>query len=334
MEWEDSPRGSATPPGKAANRPRKGADKGTSSQLSSSTPHENRWSISGAIAACLQARDAARNYGPGERASGTVVPTDSIPAAIRSVLDATYGTTSEFHIELPSPGQLRARKLIGRSRRIMTGKYPSWKMGQMLHWESRQEAAVFRLLDACPAISRFAEQPFTIHYFDGICWRSHVPDLLVQTCFGDYWILEIKSRWDRHLADAATRASRLAPMLSAYGCKYAVIDEAALCQGKSIDVARQLIRHGRHMPTSKAHDEFVRILSSKGALSKEHMAGLVIDGRYGMDIGANLVLHGYVSTNWSDLQAGKVIYQPLSGSNTQEALEWLLHALGATKRLS
>ena len=50
-------------------------------------------------------------------------------------------------------------------------------MDRLVHWESRLESKVFRLLDVCQAVERFSEQPFTIHYLSDESWRSHVPDV-------------------------------------------------------------------------------------------------------------------------------------------------------------
>jgi len=39
-------------------------------------------------------------------------------------------------ILLPKPGQMRSRNVVSRSNARSTGKYPSWKMGRMIHWEA------------------------------------------------------------------------------------------------------------------------------------------------------------------------------------------------------
>ena len=85
-------------------------------------------------------------------------------------------------LEIISPdlNQMRARRVVSRSRSRPTGKYPSWKMGRMVEWESHNELNAFRLLDADPDASAFHEQPLSIRYT--LCGevRLHVPDVLVE----------------------------------------------------------------------------------------------------------------------------------------------------------
>ena len=57
-------------------------------------------------------------------------------------------------IELPNEGNLRSRTVVSRSRARPTGKYPSWKMGRMIQWESCNELNACRLLDANPRKKR------------------------------------------------------------------------------------------------------------------------------------------------------------------------------------
>lgn len=56
-----------------------------------------------------------------------------------------------LEIAFPPEGTVRARRIVSRSRARPTGKYPSWKMGRMIQWESTNELNAYRLLDANPA---------------------------------------------------------------------------------------------------------------------------------------------------------------------------------------
>src|ERR1700677_1489546 len=56
-------------------------------------------------------------------------------------------TSAIVRVVFPEPGQPRSRGVVSRSNARPTGKYPCWKMGRMLHWESENEFNAFRILD-------------------------------------------------------------------------------------------------------------------------------------------------------------------------------------------
>ena len=249
---------------------------------------------------------------------------------LQSLVDPSV---SGFEIVMPAEGEVRARKIISRSRRVMTGKYPSWKMGRFMHWESRLESKVFRLLDACPAIYRFAEQPFTIRYLSNGEWHSHVPDIVVETCFGDRWILEVKSSKDRSLADALERAKVLSSRLQQIRCKYAIVHQRAIETGASLENVCQLLKHGRKQPTAKAHQAFLELISSESRLSRKRLLGKAIEGDHAIRTGAQLVLRGYLSPSWGQIGNDELEFCLSGNDNNAEALQWLLRALGVDNQL-
>ncbi len=56
------------------------------------------------------------------------------------------------------------RRIVMRSRARATGKYPSWKAGRMVQWESINELNAFRILDAMPEVSTFTERVLTMDH--------------------------------------------------------------------------------------------------------------------------------------------------------------------------
>ena len=86
-----------------------------------------------------------------------------------------------IQIRLPKAGETRIKRVISRSNTKPTGKYPSLKMGHMLHWENIDQLHAFRLLDVTPTISSFHESPMEIQYeIDGEIFFEY-PDLLIQS---------------------------------------------------------------------------------------------------------------------------------------------------------
>lgn len=86
-----------------------------------------------------------------------------------------------IQIRLPEAGETRIKRVISRSNTKPTGKYPSLKMGHMLHWENIDQLHAFRLLDVTPTISSFHESPMEIQYeIDGEIFFEY-PDLLIKS---------------------------------------------------------------------------------------------------------------------------------------------------------
>lgn len=261
-----------------------------------------------------------------------IVPTDQADAGCGSAMDLLPECLG-IKVVLPAAGDVRARKIISRSRRVMTGKYPSFKAGRMLHWESRTESCAFKLLDVCPAVKTFAEQPFTILYLQDGEWLAHIPDIAVETHLGERWILEVKSACDRALEGAMRRADTLAPRLRLFGWRYAVIHQDDINAGTALKNARFLLKHGRGAPSALAHQEFCTLLKEKAMVSRRDLVGLRIDGAHAIDTGAQLAIRGLISLNWNHANSVEIQFRQLTDDNSSESLTWLLRALGATNRL-
>lgn len=263
---------------------------------------------------------------------GRELTQDSAPAWTRELaFDAETTARIGLKIELPRPGETRARKLISRSRRVMTGKYPSWKLGRLVHWESRLESKVFRLLDVCPAVSTYAEQPFTAYYLDQGAWHVHVPDVVLLTFDGRIWILEIKSSRDWALTEANRRAALIAPRLRCLGLSYAIAMESAINEGTSLLNAEALVRAGRVASTATADGAVNALVTERESLSQDDLAGCVVDRRRAFQTAANLVMRGNLSLNWVDANSQPLRIERLMDNNQEESLSWLQRALGVTK---
>lgn len=263
---------------------------------------------------------------------GRSLVSNSPPGWARDLsLDSRVTAQAGLKFELPGMGQLRARKLVSRSRRVMTGKYPSWKLGRLVHWESRLESSVFRLLDACPAVDTYAEQPFTIHYLDAGTWHAHVPDVAYLTIDDQLWIIEIKSFMDRGLADAFRRAALIGPRLKALGLNYAVVTEGSIRAGTSLSNAEALVKAARGSSTAKADHDLKSLVQVRSSVSQAELVGLIVDNRRAFHVAAGLVMRGVLSLNWSDADAQELTILPLTDSNCQESELWLQRALGVIK---
>lgn len=175
-------------------------------------------------------------------------PPHSISAqAYQLEWDLAVGTQDRLagvSIQFPELHGARMRKVVSRSRARPTGKFPSWKMGRMLQWESPHELNAFRLLDADPSIIGFQEQPVEIGFDLNGVRRRHIPDLMVQFARRtEFW--EIKASLSHVDPDTAARTSLLKEELPPLGYSYKLILGSQLAQQPDLSNAILLLRFGR-----------------------------------------------------------------------------------------
>lgn len=147
-------------------------------------------------------------------------------------------------ILFPEAGRLRSRRIISRSRVRPTGKYPSLKLGRMVHWESVYELHAFRLLDCDSNVRTFAEQPCEIRYVLHECEHSHFPDVLVvHADRKEFW--EIKPDSHAHRPDITDRTALLSTCLPDWGYRYRLVLASELTMQPRMNNIVTLLRFGR-----------------------------------------------------------------------------------------
>lgn len=164
---------------------------------------------------------------------------------VRNAIAVIEGLKDEvLAIEYPKDGRIRSRKVISRSKARGSGKYPSWKMGRMIHWESPHELNAFRILDANSAVLKFAEQPLVIKYrLDGV-EHEHYPDIQVTTRQGkELW--EVKMAEDAATPVVARRTAFLSTALPTLGYVYRVVHAEDLGRRPRLQTVLEVLRLGR-----------------------------------------------------------------------------------------
>jgi hypothetical protein len=210
---------------------------------------------------------------------------------------ATFGASANpsgiKSILFPDPGQMRSRKVVSRSNARSTGKYPSWKMGRMIHWESINELNAFRLLDCDPSVKSYCEQPCQIRYvLDGV-ERVHYPDILVTTTAGKQ-LWEVRVRSNASEPELLARANFLSHALPRWGYEYRTVFGEDLARQPRLNNANLLLRLGKRAVSDCEWEGVRRTLSEQGGLVWSE----AISGNYGTkgrEILLSLVLRGVLT---------------------------------------
>jgi hypothetical protein len=193
-------------------------------------------------------------------------------------------------ILFPAHGQMRSRKVVSRSNARSAGKYPSWKMGRMMHWESSNELNAFRLLDCDPNVTSYSEQPCRIAYvMDGV-ERIHYPDILVTTTEGKQ-LWEVKPRSNALEPEVLARAAFLSRVLPGWGYEYRTGLAEDLASQPRLSNANLLLSLGKRAVSDCEREDVRRTMAEQGTLAwAEACAGNY--GRNGREILCSLVLRG------------------------------------------
>lgn len=163
-------------------------------------------------------------------------------------------------IDFPE-GALRARKVISRSNAKATGKWPSWKTGRMMHYDSGNERNAFKLLDARPEVISYSEQPCIIRYMlDGVEHR-HYPDILVNFK-AQHQLWEVKTEAESNKPETLSRSTLMAKCLPAFGYEYHVALAEDLKRNPRLRNIEILLRH-RRSPVPINEYEQIRQLFKK-----------------------------------------------------------------------
>jgi len=192
----------------------------------------------------------------GEDVRQTANSEGSAPDLRSRVISVTFG----------EPRLTPVRNVISRSRCCPTGKYPSWKMRRMMHWESPGELKAFRLLDCDAKIRRFVEQPCEIVYIIGGETRRHYPDIYVEYQH-EKQLWEVKDDGRASEADLLARTKLLTEGLKAHGFTYRLVLNSELGKQPRLQNASILSSYGRG-PIEEIDRERVRLeLQHSGSLS-------------------------------------------------------------------
>lgn len=88
----------------------------------------------------------------------------------------------------------RVRRIVTRSGRGYRGKFPSLKLGRLVHWESLLERDAILQTEYDPSVLTYQEQPCVVTYYDAEGKvRRYMPDLMVERQTGMTFV-EVKPK--------------------------------------------------------------------------------------------------------------------------------------------
>lgn len=172
----------------------------------------------------------------------------------------------KIQIIFPKDGKIRSRKVVKRSNARNTGKYPSWKIGRMMQWESVHEGNAMRILDATPSVTSFTEQPCEIIYtLNGILHR-HYPDLMViESNYREFW--EVKTESDANNSEVVERTNFLIKHLPEYGYTYRVVFAEVLAKQPRLNNVKRLNKLGRQSISLIEQERIRRLFTHEPVMS-------------------------------------------------------------------
>ena len=197
-------------------------------------------------------------------------------------------------IRYPEEGEQRMKEIVNRSNTRATGKYPSWKMGRMMQWETVGHLDAFRLLDADSQISAYQERPMEIEYESKGLIRVERPDLLVVSgARKELW--SIKKAIETGSSRNDSEVMNLTLALARYGFQKKVVMVETLREEPRKGNLITLLGLGRNRCVSPIEREGVRLLFIKrgGSINWGEISSWGI-GLFGKNVVCRLVLEGAI----------------------------------------
>lgn len=119
----------------------------------------------------------------------------------------------------------RARQPTRNFSGLFRGKFPSLKVGRMIHWESLLERDAIMMFEFSPGVASFREQPFSTHYFFEGRMRRYTPDFELTFQSGRVQLIEVKPWTKLQNLDVRRRFEAIKSHYSSSGLAFALLDD-------------------------------------------------------------------------------------------------------------
>lgn len=265
-----------------------------------------------------QVTPAALVANPGSTPAAMNAPDRRLRQALAAFQQRTAGAAT-LRLELPQGERLRMRTLVHRGIQRPVFKVASIKMARVAQCESVLEHEAVLLLDVCPAIEVFAEQPVRIHYLCEGVWRHHIPDVVV-IVDGQLLFLEIKFRKDVDDAVLA-RTKFLQETLHALGARYLLLTESDIRRGALVQNAQRVLRRARHEVCDVRVLQVLHALRQTGQLPLSAFGWSVADSLDAVCI-AQLIMRGEARIEVLAPLSDRSLVWPTQAANDEEGAPW------------
>lgn len=137
-----------------------------------------------------------------------------------------------------------SRRVITRSKKRVTGYFPTRKSGHMVPWESQLELDYFYLLEADREVVGFAVQPEELGLIVDHGLRVHHPDILVAGKGGQRWFADVKADREAKELEESGVAAATAKLCLQRGYGYKVIKASFIREQPRLANAKLIAFHG------------------------------------------------------------------------------------------
>lgn len=236
-----------------------------------------------------------------------------------AMLQRSAEGTPDLRIDLPRGEALRMRTLVHRGTQRPVFKVASVKLDRVVQCESILECEAGLLLDVCPQVRVFGEQPVRVHYLIEGQWRSHIPDFAVLSD-GVLTLLEIKFQKDVD-DEVLARTRWMEDALGRLGANYRLLTETHIRQGNVVQNALRVLRRARHAVCEPQLLQALEKLREVGQLPLAAFGWSVADSLEAVCI-AQLIARGQATVDaWAPLSETSYV-RLADASNEEEGASW------------
>jgi hypothetical protein len=167
----------------------------------------------------------------------------------------------------PHRTKLRAREPISRSFGMVRGKFPSQKMGRMIHWESQLERDAVFLFEFSNGVVRYREQPLRTFYTLNGKTRRYTPDFEITLRSSEVILVEIKPSEKLCEQKEKERFERIRAHFSSNGQAFVILTEKEIRQPALLQNLHLLLRNRGMAFTDFEKRQYAEQLSAISTIS-------------------------------------------------------------------
>ncbi|UCU99254.1 TnsA endonuclease N-terminal domain-containing protein [Acidovorax radicis] len=157
---------------------------------------------------------------------------------------------------------MRVRKVVTRSGKRFRGKFPSQKLGRMVHWESLLERDAIFHFEYHPLVLSYQEQPsIEIYYDENGEQHRYFPDFCLIFRDGSELYIEVKPKCDLQTPEVRNKLQAVAKRFAEQGRRFHVMDEDTIRRQPLLENLRALHTSSKRAARAIPNLELVKTLT-------------------------------------------------------------------------